>query len=270
MGLVVRRRKIVQLDTDVVSALVRDTTAQQLVQSFRREGARILVCPTVVFQIGQAGAAERRRRALALLDYCDGYTRAQGPGLVLDELRALSEGRRIETIEEFPISELGDYFLGPVPPRTVPNWAVRAPRVDLNGALNEIRRIYKGHHGEVRSFFQALGEYLPPYIKILVDATKRATGKEAELPSDMRLLKRLAPRSALLNGPLLLVANLYRGITGTYSHGGGSLSDTQVIAECAYADVLLTRDEEFIAAWSLVRELASDICPEVVRVPRAA
>ena len=270
MGLVVPRRSRVSLDTDAVAALVRDSAARDFVCDQRRNGAHIVVCSTVLFQIGACGPAERRRRAKAILEHCTGYTRLRGPDIVASELENMAHGRRLTDIPLRPLREVEAMFFGPQPPDQVPFWAVRQPpRNSLSEALHEFDKLYKGHRKRVGDFERFVPTYLVAVVKQIVEANRREVGSIA-LPADLASIKLLAPHSALLNVAILMIANLYRGASRNYTKGAGSFSDAMLMAECAYSEVLATRDKELVLCWQMVRRAITDIYPMVIELPKAA
>jgi hypothetical protein len=194
----------------------------------------------------------------------------RGHDIVASELQHIADGRRLSDVPIRPLREVKEMFFGPQPRDHVPFWAVRqAPSDPLSGAMHEFDRIYKGHRPKAGDFEKFVPTYLVEVIKQIAQANRRAAGS-VPLPSDLTAIKLLTPHSSILNFAVLMIANLYRGATRSYTKGAGSFSDVMLMAECAYSELLLTRDKELILCWEMVRRAITDIHPHVLELPRAA
>lgn len=260
MGLVVKERPRLHLDSNVVAALaLGNAQALTRVAAARYNGCVILLSPEVVREIGRAGQRKRNRMLAAALRYCDGVTSLQSPFLLREEAERLFRGevmhktpfRPIEVLrpllrEDELIRSLGDPILD----------SVGRPKERDAELLRDTAKLLRQCPID-RGFEEYVLHFLVQQFPIMLGRTLGRT-----IDADECLVRRDGLRTCVghLVSFLFTSANFYRAATNPRGRrGAGSLSDLRVVVEAAHSGPILTRDRELFESGQLVLTALSDL-----------
>lgn len=253
----VPRRKRVYLDTMVIGHLAHFDKPRRYVRELRRNGADILVCPSVLKEVGLRTAKHRRRAVQSILIHCTGITKVKSGALMGAELN--NAFLRKPPPDEPPVRsvrELVPIFSRPQLPgqtaffASVDHYYFLDPKVLQ--AIDHVAR------GTPRRLFKDLG-FRSYFFRVLTDRIRifsaRFSGPWGSRPFEIndQNLEAILPMWGFMMAIVLSAVNEYRAFTKTLTKGSGSLSDFDTIVEAAYGDVLLTRDRELFEAFQLVK-----------------
>lgn len=260
MGIVVKERPRLHLDSNVVVELARgNTQAIAQIAKAHDNGCVILLSPEVVHEIRRAGQQKCKRVLSAALRYCDGVTSLQSPLLLREEAECLFRGEAMSKTPFYPIQvlrplldevevirDLRDPFADQIA-------RSKARDVDLLRTTATLLR-----QGPIDRGFE------DHVIRMLVQQFPIMLGHTLGRTIDARdcLVERDGLRTCVghLVSFLFTAANFYRAATIPRGRkGAGSLSDLRVVVEIAHSGPLLTNDRELFESGQLVIKAVSDL-----------
>ncbi len=267
VGLIVKTRPLVFIDTNVADGLLRDEIVAAALAEYRRNGCKIVLSPSVVYELVKVGPTLRRARIAAVMKHCDGITQEQARYIAESEVRELLTGAQIKYEPLLPTQALAEVRSAAGIIETLGDvWS--GPKIDfvtvLEGLRIELRRdqvpIFEHY---LRRVTGLLGEHI------------LASGHRAGWVPTKGVVRAIPSgnwKRAHMQGLCLhiaiLAANVWRRAQGI-GKGAGSLSDIRQIVEASRGSVFLTRDAELFECFKVVKTGLTDVTLEVRFVSRA-